>query len=80
MSDKDYSATPLWKKLGIKDGGSAAIVRVPGDVSFAMLPGAQFLMAPAKDTDVILLFETRLSSLEKSFASSKPKLAPDGGL
>jgi hypothetical protein len=80
VADKDYSDTPLWKKLGIKDGGSFAIVRSPDDVSIDIPPGAQRLAKPTKDTDVILLFETRLRSLEKSFASAKPKLAPAGGL
>jgi hypothetical protein len=80
VADKDYSGTALWKKLGVKDGGSVAIVRSPGDVSIAIPPGAQRLAKPGNDTDVILLFETRLKNLEKSFASTKPKLAPDGGL
>lgn len=80
MSDKDYSATPLWKKLGISDGGSVAIVRAPGDVSITMPPGAQLLTRPAGDTDVIVVFETRLARLEKSFTSLKTKLAPNGGL
>jgi hypothetical protein len=80
VADKDYSSVPLWKKLGIKDGGSFAIVRPPDDVSIEIPPGAQRLARPAGDTDVILLFETRLKNLEKSFARAKPKLAPAGGL
>ena len=80
MADKDYSATPLWKKLGIKDGGSVAILRSPGDVVIEIPPGAQLLAQPAQETDVILLFETRLENLEKAFARAKSKLAPDGGL
>ncbi|MEX2554492.1 MAG: DUF3052 domain-containing protein [Actinomycetota bacterium] len=80
MADKDYSGTPLWKKLGIKDGGSVAIVRAPEDVSIAIPPGAQRLAKPVKNTDVILLFATRLKSLETSFVSTKPKLASNGGL
>ncbi|MGH2728379.1 MAG: DUF3052 domain-containing protein [Actinomycetota bacterium] len=80
MSDKDYSATPLWKKLGIKDGGKVAIVRSPREVSIPIPPGAQLLATPRKGTDVIVVFETRLGRLEKAFRSLKPKLAPDGGL
>ena len=80
MADKDYSSVPLWKKLGIKDGGSFAIVRSPDDVFIEVPPGAQRLAKPAQGTDVILLFETRLKNLEKAFARAKPKLAPDGGL
>jgi hypothetical protein len=80
LPEKDYSATPLWKKLGIKDGGGIAIVHSPDDVAIAIPPGAQRFAKPGKDADVILVFETRLSGLEKSFASLKPMLASDGGL
>ena len=80
MPDKDYSATPLWKKLGISDGGSVAIVRAPGDVTIPIPPGAQLLKTPRKGTDVIVVFETRLGRLEQAVGSLKPKLAPAGGL
>ncbi len=80
VPDKDYSATPLWKKLGIKDGGSVAIVREPSRVSIAIPPGAQRLASPRKGTDVIVVFETRLGRLEKALPALEPKLAPDGGL
>lgn len=80
VPDKDCSATPLWKKLGIKDGGSVAIVRAPREVSIPIPPGAQQLKAPRKGTDVIVVFDTRLARLEKAFGSLKLKLAPNGGL
>lgn len=80
MPDKDYSGTPLWKKLGIKEGGSVAIVRAPDDVSIAIPPDVERLVAPLKDTDIILFFETKLARLEKSFPALRRKLAPAGGL
>jgi hypothetical protein len=77
---KDYSSTPLWKKLGIKDGSSVAIVRAPDGVAIAIPAGVQRLAAPGKDTDVIVVFETRLTRLEKSFPTLRRKLAGAGGL
>ena len=79
MADKDYSGVPLWKKLGIKDGSSVAFVRKPSDVTIEVPPGTDLRARQAKDTDVIVLFETRLAGLAK-LASLKTKLAPDGGL
>ena len=80
MPDKDYSGTPLWKKLGVKDGATVALVRPPGDVSIRMPAGAHHVAAPRKDTDVVVVFEKTLSALERSFRVLKPMLASDGGL
>lgn len=80
MPNKDYSNVPLWKKLGIRDGSSVAIVRSPSDVTIEIPPGAQRLGRPAKDTDVIVVFDSTLAELAKTFPTLKAKLAPDGGL
>ena len=80
MPDKDYSHVPLWKKLGIKDGSSVALVRKPADVTIDLPPGAQRLSRPAEDTDVIVVFDTKLAGLTKAFPALKAKLAPDGRL
>jgi hypothetical protein len=80
VPDKDYSHVPLWKKLGIKDGSSVALVRKPPEVAIDLPPGTQRLARPAKDTDVIVVFDSKLAGLSKAFATMKHKLAPDGGL
>ena len=80
MPDKDYSQVPLWKKLGIKDGSSVAIVRSPESVKFEVPRGTDLRTRPARDTDVIVVFDTKLAGLTKALASLKPKLAADGGL
>lgn len=80
MPDKDYSGVPLWKKLGIKDGASVALVRKPPDVTIDVPPGTDLRTRPAKDSDVIVVFETTLAGLSKAFVGLKAKLAPDGGL
>jgi hypothetical protein len=51
MADKDYSATPLGKKLGAKPG-----------------------------VEVLVLFTTTRSELERRFAALKKTLAPADGL
>ena len=80
MVEKDYSGVPLWKKLGVKDGSSVAFVGKPSDVAIDLPPGTDARTKPAKDTDVIVVFDTKLAGLTKAFAAAKPKLAPDGGL
>ena len=80
MSDKDYSHVLLWKKLGIEDGSSVAIVRSPPDVTIDLPPGAQRLARPADDTDVIVVFDTKMTGLTRDFPALKAKLAQHGGL
>ena len=45
-----------------------------------MPPGTDLKDRPTLDSDVIVVFETKLPALAKSFTSLKAKLAPDGGL
>jgi hypothetical protein len=58
---KDYSATPLPKKLGITAGARVLLVNPPDgfDEALADLPaGVRFLRRRGSDLDVILLFAT----------------------
>ena len=82
MSHKDYSSTPLYKKLGIKEG--SVVVPIGAPESFVELlgslpPGAK-LSPRAKRADVIVVFSTRLSDLAKRFVAAKLRLEPDGRL
>ena len=78
--DKDYSAVPLWKKLGVKDGSTVALIRKPTDVTIDVPPGTDLRIRPTVDTDVIVVFETKLAGVVKAFPGLKTKLAPGGGL
>lgn len=80
MAEKDYSAVPLWKKLGVKEGATVAFVGKPADVSIVLPPGVDLRSKPPKDSDVLVVFDTTLGGLANAFAAAKPKLAPDGGL
>ena len=83
---KDYSGTPLWKKLGIAPGARVRVVDPPPDLDGAMtaiapLPdGVSFLSRTAGDLDVALAFVTRASALRTRFAPLARAIAVDGRL
>ena len=87
MSDhKDYSATPLWRKLGIKEGARVLCTRAPEGFAdelqrLARLPdGVEFLRRPGRDVHVAITFVTRRSDLAARFPSLARSLAPAGRL
>jgi len=73
---KDYSSTPLPKKLGIKEGSRVALQKAP--------PGfAEDLGVKARlrgEFDVAVLFATRQGELTRAFTPLARRLAPAGGL
>jgi hypothetical protein len=80
---KDYSGTPLWKKLGIREGGRVHVVNAPIGFADALAPlpdGVRMLARPGRDLDVIVVFGTDLRALARSFHALKPALVSDGRL
>ncbi len=78
-----YSATPLAKKLGIKERSRIALVNEPrnfretlGDLA----SGVAFVGESAKNIDLILCFVRSQSELSKRFSKLSSKLAPAGML
>src|SRR5438132_325430 len=74
---RDYSATPLPKKLGIRESSRVALLGAPAGFAKALgvVPG------PARaPLDVVLLFTTRRAELERRFAPLARRLDPAGGL
>jgi len=73
---KDYSSTPLPKKLGIKEGSRVALQKAP--------PGfAEDLGVKARlrgEFDVAVLFATRQGELTRAFTPLARRLASAGGL
>ena len=61
----DYSGTPLWKKLGIREGARVRVLDAPSALeteltAIAPLPdGVSFLSRTGRDLDVILAFVAR---------------------
>jgi hypothetical protein len=73
---KDYSQTPLPKKLGIKEGSRVALHRAPA--GFAERLGVR----PRRrgELDVVVHFAMRRGELTRAFAPLARRLAPAGGL
>ena len=82
MAEKDYSGTPLWKKLGLRDGVRFAVIGPQrGSFGIAIPQGVRLRNGwPMKETEVILLFCVRLAELKRGLRRAKPRLTPAGGL
>ena len=78
-----YSGTPLATKLGIKEGARIALVDAPDHTPALLdpLPDAVTVLRQARaPLDVILLFTTSRSVLERRFPELATRLTPTGGL
>lgn len=79
--EKDYSATPLYKKLGIKDGSRVAVVNEPDGFleGFEVPPGTQMFERATEPLDVILFFSDSKSHLRRRFGPLLEFLDKAGG-
>jgi len=83
---KDYSGTPLWKKLGIAEGARVRVLAAPASFERALeaiapLPdGVSFLSRTGVDLDVVVLFVTRAADLAKRFPPLVQAITPAGRL
>ena len=78
---KDYSATPLASKLGVREGSRVLLVGPPPGFTLGPLPEGVELLASARPAlDVAVLFVTRLAELRRRFASVAGNLGPAGRL
>ncbi len=81
--DKHHSATPLARKLGIKERSRVAFVNPPvrfeEDVA-PLPPRVESLTLRAEDLDVIVLFVKDRSELSERMRVATRHLAADGGL
>ena len=73
---KDYSSTPLPKKLGIKEDSRVALQGEPE--GFAARIGVK--PRNRGQLDVIVLFQTKKGELTRAFTPLARRLAPAGGL
>ena len=77
-----YSGTPLWKKLGYKNGMSAyvdggpnnyiSLLALPADVAVTWLPKAK------SDMEFVHLFATSASNLKRKLESYRKRIVPGG--
>jgi hypothetical protein len=80
---KDYSGTPVWKKLGIRAGAEVAFVGSPPGFSEALgrLPeGVRVHSRPRGELDVVVFFTSQRSDLARRLPGLKSQLTPAGGL
>ena len=79
---RDYSDTPLWKKLGIREGSRILITgEVPEGFSAGPLPpAAELLRRPGKDMDVALLFSTSIAEIARRLPALAKRMDPAGRL
>ena len=83
---KDYSGTPVWKKLGIREGSRVVFSRAPDGFADALgelapLPHAVEVMARAtKGLDVAVLFVNQQREMKRRFSTLQRALEPDGRL
>jgi hypothetical protein len=83
---KDYSGTPLWKKLGIRQGSRVVLVGPPDgfhdliETPAPLPPEVDFLARATKGIDVAVLFTTERRVLEQRFARLAATLERDGRL
>ena len=78
---KDYSAVPLARKLGIREGSRVLVVGPPDGFSLGPLPTATELTTAARGRlDVSLLFVRTMAQLRRRFPALMRALDPAGRL
>jgi hypothetical protein len=80
---KDYSGTPLWKKLGIRDNARVLLAGAPEGFEDLLEPlpdGAAVLARSGRSVDVALLFANERADLDRRFARLAQSIRPDGRL
>ena len=81
MVEKDYSGTPLYKKLGIKPEARVSFIDPPeGFLENLELPPGVEATSGTPGLDVVLMFCTRLKELRTRFDGFAESIFPNGGL
>ncbi|HYX79475.1 MAG TPA: DUF3052 domain-containing protein [Actinomycetota bacterium] len=81
MAERDYSGTPLVRKLGIREGSRVVVLGAPDGFELGALPiGATMLPRVRAPLDVALLFVTRRVELDRRFPRLAHALDPAGRL
>jgi hypothetical protein len=78
---KDYSSTPLPRKLGIREGSRVLLVNAPSGFSLGPVPsGTSFARSARGPLDVVVVFTRSLADLRRRFPAAARALDPAGRL
>jgi hypothetical protein len=83
VTERDYSATPLTKKLGIREGSRVLLVSEPKDFRRrlgSLPPKAEIRRRARAPLDVVVVFATELRELRRRFGTLARALDPSGRL
>ncbi|MDQ3881051.1 MAG: DUF3052 domain-containing protein [Chloroflexota bacterium] len=91
MAERDYSATPLAKKLGIREGARVLLLDappefrqllepLPADVSLGVSGPARDRRAAVRDADVVIVFATERPALDGRVPDVADALRATGAL
>jgi len=83
MPERDYSGTPLHRKLGIGEGAAVALLDAPDGFPALLepLPGGVELRRAARGrVDVVVLFVTSRARLARRFPAAVGAIGPAGGV
>ena len=75
-----YSQTPLLKKLGISEGSRAALLGMPSGLDLELPPHVMVSRQVRGPVDVVLVFVTKTSQLNRRFELLAAAIFPVGGL
>lgn len=75
-----YSGTPLPTKLGISEGMTVALLKVPPGIVTELPNGVAVKRQARGSADVVVAFFTRRAELESRLASFGKMIFPAGGL
>ena len=78
-----YSGTPLVKKLGIKEGFIVCAIDAPAGYRLLLKPlpaAVQFKSAPSAATNLVHVFATQRSSLERALRDLRSRLSPSAAI
>lgn len=81
--ERDYSATPLYRKLGIREGSRVRIIGAPTGFEAQLEPlppGVRIASSSRGRLDVAVLFATTGAELERLFEGLAKPMEPDGRL
>jgi hypothetical protein len=83
MPDRDYSGTPLHRKLGIGEGSAVALLDAPEEFPGLLGPlpdGVELRRRAGGPVDVVVLFATSRARLARRFPAAAGAIAADGGV